>query len=142
MPGGEIPPGDSPTRAIPVASSARQKYHHAASGLRDVEQAVGSEHIAWSLAPLTLLTIRCQWLAASLPRMREASETGNHPWLGSFVVAVSATAYSTAGFFTRLIDLDIWTVLCWRGLFAGLFIAGYVGQRQPGLDPTAIRHLF
>jgi hypothetical protein len=52
--------------------------------------------------------------------MREASETGNHPWLGSLVVAVSATAYSTAGFFTRLIDLDIWTVLFWRGLFAGL----------------------
>jgi hypothetical protein len=43
--------------------------------------------------------------------MREASDTGNHPWLGSLLIAASATAYSTAGFFTRLIDLDIWTVL-------------------------------
>ena len=47
-------------------------------------------------------------------------------WLGSLLIAASATAYSTAGFFTRLIDLDIWTVLFWRGLFAGLFIAAYV----------------
>src|SRR5262249_59568813 len=102
----------------------------------------GSSVYAGPWAPLTLLTIVGRGLAASLPRMRGASEPGNHPWLGSFVVAVSQTAYSTAGFFPRLIDLDIWTVLCWRGLFAGLFIAGYVGQRQPGLDPTAIRHLF
>jgi drug/metabolite transporter (DMT)-like permease len=58
--------------------------------------------------------------------MREASDSSNHPCLGSLLIAASATAYSTAGFFTRLIDLDIWTVLFWRGLFAGLFIAGYV----------------
>lgn len=61
-----------------------------------------------------------------MPRVREASDTGNHPRVGSLLIAASATAYSTAGFFTRLIDLDIWTVLFWCSLFAGLFIAGYV----------------
>jgi drug/metabolite transporter (DMT)-like permease len=46
--------------------------------------------------------------------------------LGSALMAASAVAYSTAGLFTRLIDLDIWTVLFWRGLFAGLFVAAFV----------------
>jgi drug/metabolite transporter (DMT)-like permease len=50
------------------------------------------------------------------------------PWpeqrgLGVVLVAGSAVAYSTAGFFTRLIPLDVWTILFWRGLFAGAFIA-------------------
>ena len=31
-------------------------------------------------------------------------------------------AYSSAGFFTRLTHLDAWTMLFWRGLFAGLMI--------------------
>jgi drug/metabolite transporter (DMT)-like permease len=71
--------------------------------------------------------------------MREASDTGNHPWLGSLLIAASATAYSTAGFFTRLIDLDIWTVLFWRGLFAGLFIAGYVIWENGRETAAAVR---
>lgn len=41
---------------------------------------------------------------------------------GLFLVAAAAAAYSTAGYFTRLIQLDVWTILFWRGLFAGLFI--------------------
>jgi drug/metabolite transporter (DMT)-like permease len=41
-------------------------------------------------------------------------------------MAASAVAYSTAGLFTRLVDLDIWTVLFWRGMFAGLFVAAFV----------------
>jgi len=43
-------------------------------------------------------------------------------WLGLFLLAGSAVAYSLAGFFTRLIPLDAVTLLFWRGLFAGLFI--------------------
>jgi len=35
----------------------------------------------------------------------------------------AAVAYSTAGYFTRLIELDIPTVLFWRGLYAGLFMS-------------------
>jgi len=57
------------------------------------------------------------------------------------------------GFFTRLIDTDVWTMLFWRGLFGGLFIAGYIvwreradrswpsGHRPPGLVAAAARRL-
>lgn len=41
---------------------------------------------------------------------------------GILLIALSAIAYSSAGFFTRLIHLDAWTMLFWRGLFAGLMI--------------------
>ena len=43
--------------------------------------------------------------------------------LGVLCVTVSAVAWSTAGFFTRLIPLDAWTILFWRGIFAGFSIA-------------------
>ena len=43
--------------------------------------------------------------------------------LGLVLVTGSAIAYSTAGFFTRLIPLDVWSLLFWRGLFAGAFMA-------------------
>lgn len=46
--------------------------------------------------------------------------------LGIILTTLAAAAYSTAGFFTRLIHLDVWTVLFWRGVFAGLFIAGII----------------
>ncbi len=42
---------------------------------------------------------------------------------GTLLVFGSAVAYSSAGFFTRLIVLDPWTMLFWRGVFAGGFIA-------------------
>jgi drug/metabolite transporter (DMT)-like permease len=58
--------------------------------------------------------------------MEDAPDNRNQTLLGSALVAAAAVAFSTAGLFTRLIDLDIWTVLFWRGLFAGLFIAAYV----------------
>ena len=50
--------------------------------------------------------------------------------LGLLLVAGSSVAYSTAGFFTRLIVLDSWTMLFWRGVFAGCFIAGIVVARE------------
>jgi hypothetical protein len=43
-----------------------------------------------------------------------------HPWLGTLLAASAAVASSTAGFFTGLIELDVPTVLFWRGLYAGL----------------------
>lgn len=46
--------------------------------------------------------------------------------LGTTLNLASAVAYSTSGFWTRLIPLDPWTILFWRGLFAGLFIAGVI----------------
>jgi len=41
---------------------------------------------------------------------------------GVLLIFLSCVAYSSAGFFTRLIQLDPWTMLFWRGLFAGLMI--------------------
>lgn len=42
---------------------------------------------------------------------------------GLLLVTASAVAWSTAGFFTRLIPLDSWTMLAWRGIFGALGIA-------------------
>lgn len=41
-------------------------------------------------------------------------------YLGWILVSLSAVAWSTAGFFTRLIHEDMWTMLFWRGVFGGL----------------------
>ncbi len=38
-------------------------------------------------------------------------------------MTVSALAWSTAGLFTRLIPLDSWTMLVWRGIFGAIGIA-------------------
>src|SRR2546428_4064358 len=62
--------------------------------------------------------------ATSGPRV-VAGDRSEH-WLGMLLTTASAIAYSTAGFFTRLIHLDAWTVLFWRGAFAGLFLAGFI----------------
>ena len=44
--------------------------------------------------------------------------------LGLLFVTASAVAWSTAGLYTRIIALDAWTMLVWRGLFgaAGLLL--------------------
>lgn len=56
----------------------------------------------------------------------------NRLWLGTIILAASAVAYSTAGFFTRLIAVDAWTLLFWRGVFAGLFISGVIVWQERG----------
>lgn len=71
--------------------------------------------------------------------MNETPDGRNQTLFGSLLIVASATAYSTAGFFTRLIDLDIWTVLFWRGLFAGLFIAAYVIWENGRRTGAAVR---
>jgi len=53
-------------------------------------------------------------------------------WLGTLILTASAVAYSTAGFFTRFIPVDAWTLLFWRGVFAGLFIAGVIAWQERG----------
>ncbi len=58
---------------------------------------------------------------------------------GTALLAASAIAYSSAGFYTRLIDLDAWTMLFWRGLFGGLFLAGMVVWRERGSAGQAMR---
>ena len=56
--------------------------------------------------------------------------------LGVALVTASAIAWSTAGFFTRLIPLDTWTTLLWRGIFgaAGIFLFILVQERRSALD--------
>jgi len=56
----------------------------------------------------------------------------NRVWLGTLLLLASATAYSTAGFFTRLIEVDAWTLLFWRGLFGGSFLAVVVAFQERG----------
>ena len=63
----------------------------------------------------------------------------NRVWLGTLLLVASATAYSTAGFFTRLIPVDAWTLLFWRGLFGGAFLAVVVAWQQRGRLWPSIR---
>ena len=50
--------------------------------------------------------------------------------IGTLLIVGSAIAYSLSGYFTRLITLEVWTVLFWRGIFGGLFIGAYVVWRH------------
>ncbi len=43
--------------------------------------------------------------------------------LGLLLVTGSAFAWSLAGFFTRAIHVDVWTMLAWRGVFGAVGIA-------------------
>lgn len=43
--------------------------------------------------------------------------------LGFALVSASAVAWSTAGLFTRLVSVDSWTMLAWRGMLGGLGLA-------------------
>ena len=60
-------------------------------------------------------------------------------WLGTLLLTASAVAYSTAGFYTRLIPVDPWTLLFWRGLFGGLFLAAVVVVQERGRFVQAFR---
>jgi drug/metabolite transporter (DMT)-like permease len=58
---------------------------------------------------------------------------------GILLIVLSAIAYSSAGFFTRLIHLDAWTMLFWRGLFAGLMILCVIAAQEGRRTWTAFR---
>jgi drug/metabolite transporter (DMT)-like permease len=55
--------------------------------------------------------------------------------MGIILVTAAAVAWSTAPLFTRLLPLDSWTILFWRGLFGGGLITAFVVLRlgRPGL---------
>lgn len=50
--------------------------------------------------------------------------------LGIALVVAAAVAWSTAPFFTRLLPFDPWTILFWRGLFAGSLITIFLVAMQ------------
>lgn len=58
---------------------------------------------------------------------------------GILLIIVSTIAFSSAGFFTRLIHLDTWTMLFWRGLFAGLMILCIIVIRERHRTLIAMR---
>ncbi len=60
-------------------------------------------------------------------------------WLGTLLLVASAIAYSSAGFYTRLIEVDVWTVLFWRGVFGGFFLVGMVVWRERRRTFAAVR---
>ena len=68
-------------------------------------------------------------------------EDRSSAWRGVTLVVLSAFAFSTAGFFTRLIEVDVWTMLFWRGLFGGLFIAGYILWQEGAGAALAFRRI-
>jgi drug/metabolite transporter (DMT)-like permease len=59
--------------------------------------------------------------------------------LGLILVTASALAWSTAGYFTRLIPLDAWTLLLWRGIFAAIGLLAFIAilQGKAGLRSFA-----
>jgi drug/metabolite transporter (DMT)-like permease len=56
--------------------------------------------------------------------------------IGIALVLSSAVAWSTAGFFARMVPIDIWVVVFWRGVFGGLSIAvlAMIEKRRFGFD--------
>ena len=51
------------------------------------------------------------------------TDTASQRRTGIVLVIAAAIAWSTAPFFTRLLPLDSWTILFWRGLFGGATIS-------------------
>ncbi|HTC11819.1 MAG TPA: DMT family transporter [Acetobacteraceae bacterium] len=58
---------------------------------------------------------------------------------GETLILASVLAFSTAGYFTRQIQQDVWTMLFWRGVFGGLFIAGCIIWRHRDRTRDAVR---
>jgi drug/metabolite transporter (DMT)-like permease len=68
-------------------------------------------------------------------RPRLIPEARHQHRTGIALVVAAAIAWSTAPFFTHLLAFDSWTILFWRGLFGGGFIAAFliVTQGRAGL---------
>jgi drug/metabolite transporter (DMT)-like permease len=61
----------------------------------------------------------------AFPRLSQPHSMSNAR-IGIVLVVAAAVAWSTAPFFTRLLHFDSWTILFWRGLFGGGFIAAFL----------------
>jgi drug/metabolite transporter (DMT)-like permease len=60
--------------------------------------------------------------AVDLEEHRRTDQSGARAY-GVALVTAAAVLWSTGGLFVRLLDLDVWTVLVWRSLFAALSLA-------------------
>jgi drug/metabolite transporter (DMT)-like permease len=59
--------------------------------------------------------------------------------IGVTLVTVAAIIWSTAGFFTRLISADTWTLLFWRSVFGALFLGAVLVWQERRDTLRAIR---
>jgi len=60
---------------------------------------------------------------------------------GIALVVFSAIAWSSAGVFVRLLPLDPWTIVVWRGVFGTAFIGVYVLCRFGLSTATTVRRI-
>jgi len=63
---------------------------------------------------------------------RSGGDPAAHYRLGLMLVTLSAVAWSTAGYFTRLVPLDAWTTLFWRGIFGALTGLIFIAVQERG----------
>ena len=61
--------------------------------------------------------------------------------LGIALVALGSVFWSTAGLFVRLLDMDIWTMMVWRSLFAALSLGLIFVGRHGRATPAALHAL-
>lgn len=66
---------------------------------------------------------------ASISRPRTTPGGLSQRGLGVALLLLSAAVFSTAGLFTKGVEADSWSILFWRGLFAGCFTLGYLAAR-------------
>ena len=59
--------------------------------------------------------------------------------VGIALVLGATVAFSTAGFFTRLVPVDTWTTLFWRGWFAAAFLAAAILLRHRSRSLRVVR---
>jgi drug/metabolite transporter (DMT)-like permease len=57
---------------------------------------------------------------------------------GLTLVTIAATLWSTAGLFVRILDLDVWTILTWRSLFAALSLGLLLVAKNRGRTLAAL----
>jgi drug/metabolite transporter (DMT)-like permease len=57
---------------------------------------------------------------------------------GLTLVTIAAILWSTGGLFVRILDLDVWTILAWRSLFAALSLVLLFVAKNRGQAVTAL----
>lgn len=61
---------------------------------------------------------------------RRATPAAQRHRVGMWLVLGAAFAWSTAGFFTRVVEADLWTMLVWRGGLGGLVLFAVLWARH------------
>lgn len=72
---------------------------------------------------------------------RPAMDARNDYLAGVLFLVIGTVAFSSAGFFVRLIGHDAATVLFWRGIFSAIAITGGVIWREGSSTPRAFRDM-